>query len=153
MAQWWRTCLQCRRHRRWRFHPGLGRPPGGGNGNPLQYSCMENPMDRGAWHATIYGVTKSRTRLSTHMGEQTYCHNVWSVSCLGCQSTFLLSQCRKTGGLTEGLQTRGLELNGQSLGLKSRDLSVLWVLELKESILLKDLLWGVTEGTPEQNLL
>ena len=44
--------------------PGLGRCPGEGNGNPLQYSCLENPMDRGAWWATIYGVTKSRTRLN-----------------------------------------------------------------------------------------
>ena len=43
--------------------PGLGRSPGGGNGNPLQYSCLENPMDRGAWRATVHGVTKSRTRL------------------------------------------------------------------------------------------
>ena len=38
--------------------------PGGGNGNPLQYSCLENPMDRGAWQATVHGVTKSRTQLS-----------------------------------------------------------------------------------------
>ena len=37
---------------------GLGRSPGVGNGNPLQYSCLENPMDRGAWRATVYGVTK-----------------------------------------------------------------------------------------------
>ena len=44
--------------------PGLGRSPGEGNGNPLQYSCLENPMDRGAWWATVYGVTKSQTRLS-----------------------------------------------------------------------------------------
>ena len=36
---------------------------GGGHGNPLQYSCLENPMDRGAWRATVHGVTKSRTRL------------------------------------------------------------------------------------------
>ena len=41
--------------------PGLERCPGGGNGNPLQYSCLENPMDRGAWQATVYAVTKSRT--------------------------------------------------------------------------------------------
>ena len=40
--------------------PGWGRSPGGGNGNPLQYSCLENPMDRGAWWATVHGVTKSR---------------------------------------------------------------------------------------------
>ena len=39
--------------------PGLGRSPGEGNGNPLQYSCLENSMDRGAWQATVHGVTKS----------------------------------------------------------------------------------------------
>ena len=38
--------------------------PGGGNGNPLQYSCRDNPMDRGAWWATFHGVAKSQTRLS-----------------------------------------------------------------------------------------
>ena len=43
---------------------GLGRSPGEENGNPLQYSCLENPMDRGAWGATVRGVTKSQTRLS-----------------------------------------------------------------------------------------
>ena len=43
--------------------PGSGRSPGGGHGNPLQYSCLENPMDRGAWRATVHGVVKSRTRL------------------------------------------------------------------------------------------
>ena len=44
--------------------PGLGRSPGEGHSNPLQYSCLENPMDRGAWQATVHGVTKSRTWLS-----------------------------------------------------------------------------------------
>ena len=44
---------------------GLGRFSGEGNGNPLQYSCLENPMDRGAWRATVHGVVKSRTRLAT----------------------------------------------------------------------------------------
>ena len=44
--------------------PGLGRSPGEGNGNPLQYSCLENLMDRGVWQATVHGVTKSQTRLS-----------------------------------------------------------------------------------------
>ena len=39
--------------------PGLGRSPGGGNDNPLQHSCLENSMDRGAWRATVYGVTES----------------------------------------------------------------------------------------------
>ena len=44
--------------------PGLGRSPGEGNGNPLQYSCLENPMDRGAWWATVHGVALSQTGLS-----------------------------------------------------------------------------------------
>ena len=43
---------------------GLGRSPGGGNGSPVRYSCLENPMDRGAWRATVHGVTKSWTQLS-----------------------------------------------------------------------------------------
>ena len=43
--------------------PGSGRSPGGGHGNPLQYSCLENPMDRGAWQATVHGVAKSQIRL------------------------------------------------------------------------------------------
>ena len=44
--------------------PGLGRSPGEGNGNPLQYSSLENPMDGGAWWSTVHGVAKSWTRLS-----------------------------------------------------------------------------------------
>ena len=44
--------------------PGLGRSSGEGNGNPLQYSCLENPMDRGAWRAIVHGVMKSWTQLS-----------------------------------------------------------------------------------------
>ena len=43
--------------------PGLGRSPGGGHGNPLQYSCLENSTDRGAWRATVHRVAKSWTRL------------------------------------------------------------------------------------------
>ena len=45
--------------------PGLGRPAGGGHGNPPQHSCLENPMDRGAWWATVHGVTESRTQRRT----------------------------------------------------------------------------------------
>ena len=44
--------------------PGSGRSPGGGNGNPFQYSCLENPMDRGDWQGIVHGVTKSRIGLS-----------------------------------------------------------------------------------------
>ena len=41
--------------------PGSGTSPGGGRGNPLQYSCLENPMDRGSWRATVHGASKSQT--------------------------------------------------------------------------------------------
>ena len=44
--------------------PGSGKSPGEGNGNPLQYSCLENPMERETWQATVHGVAKSQTRLS-----------------------------------------------------------------------------------------
>ena len=57
--------------------PGSGRSPGEGNGNPFQYSCLENPMDGGAWWATVHGVSKSRTRLSdfTFTTSLTFLHN------------------------------------------------------------------------------
>ena len=45
--------------------PGLGRSPGEGNGNPLQYSCLENPMDRGAWRTTVHGVARVGHDLAT----------------------------------------------------------------------------------------
>ena len=48
------------------FIPGLGRYPGVGNGNPLQYSFLENSKDRGDWWATVHGIAESRTRLSVH---------------------------------------------------------------------------------------
>ena len=47
--------------------PGWGRSPGGGNGTPLQYSCLKSPTDRGAWQAIVHGVTKSRTWLSNYV--------------------------------------------------------------------------------------
>ena len=70
---WWGTCAfqggasgkepacQCRRHRNLGSIPWLGRSPGGGQGSPLQYSCSENPMNRGAWPATVHGVAESDT--------------------------------------------------------------------------------------------
>ena len=54
--------------------PGLGRSPEEGNGNPLQYSCLENPMDRRAWQAIVHGVTKSRTRLN-HQTQTAHMYN------------------------------------------------------------------------------
>ena len=60
--------------------PGLGRSPGEGNGNPLQYSCLENPMERGAWWATVHEVTKSRTRLNDfHFSKLRYCIRNYSL--------------------------------------------------------------------------
>ena len=53
---------------------GLGRSPGEKHGNPVQYSCLENPMDTGAWWATVHGVTKSWTRLKQL---STYTHSDW----------------------------------------------------------------------------
>ena len=54
--------------------PGSGRSSGGGNGNPLQYSCLENHMDRGAMQATNYGVTKGWTRLKKLSAACSLCH-------------------------------------------------------------------------------
>ena len=52
--------------------PGPGRSPGEGNGNPLHYSCLENPMDGGAWQATVHGVAKSQTQMSDFIFTFTY---------------------------------------------------------------------------------
>ena len=54
---------QCRRGQSRGFHPWVGKIPGGGHGNPLWYSCLENPMDRGAWWATGHRIAKSWTQL------------------------------------------------------------------------------------------
>ena len=56
--------------------PGSGRYPGEGNGNTLQYSCLENPMDGGTWQATVHGVSMSRTRLSDFTFFPLYMHRI-----------------------------------------------------------------------------
>ena len=64
---------QCRRHRETGSVPGSGRSPGRGHGNPLQYSCLENPMDGRAWWATVHRVAKGQTglkQLSIHNGKE-----------------------------------------------------------------------------------
>ena len=63
VAQCQESACQCRRHR---FNPWVGKIPGEKNGNSLQYSCLENSMDRRAWQARIYGVTENHTWLSEH---------------------------------------------------------------------------------------
>ena len=64
--------------------PGLGRSHGGGNDNPLQYSCLDNPTDRGAWGARVCGVRKSQTQLSTH----TQCFIVYKTLLYHCQTSW-----------------------------------------------------------------
>ena len=81
--------------------PGLGRSPGAGNGNPLQYSCLENPMDRGVWRAVIHRVTKSLTQLkglSTHTHLNLYCplkadEFFLSFFTFACHFIFIFSSC------------------------------------------------------------
>ena len=58
--------------------PGLGRSPGGGNGNPLQYSCLENPTARGTWQATVHGVAKSCTWLNNWALTHAHLQTRWS---------------------------------------------------------------------------
>ena len=74
VAQWWRIYLQFRSHR---FDPWVRKIPGGGHGNPLQHSCLENSMDRGDWQATVHGVAKSRTQLK-RLGMHTHTHVCFS---------------------------------------------------------------------------
>ena len=71
------TC-QCRTHRRQGLIPGSRRSSWGGNGNPLQYSCLENSMDKGALRTTIHRVTSSQTWLSTHRHTDTQ-ENKWGA--------------------------------------------------------------------------
>ena len=72
--------------------PGLGRSPGEGNGNRLQYSCLENPMDRGAWWATVHGVARSQTWLSdfTHFISGSGLLTLWDDSHLLWVDVFIL---------------------------------------------------------------
>ena len=74
--------------------PGLGRSPGGGHGNPLQYPCLENSMDRGAWQGTVLGVAKNQTRLSacTHTHTHTHTPKVWGGMGAGWGNLKLLRQ-------------------------------------------------------------
>ena len=68
--------------------PGSGRSPGEGNGNPPQYSCLENSMDRGAWQATVHGVAKSWTQLSNSPHTHTHTH----THCFFALSAYILSK-------------------------------------------------------------
>ena len=77
--------------------PGLGRSPGEGNGNPLQYSCLENPTDGGAWWATVHGVTKSWTRLSNFTFLSDQCKEIEENNRMG-KTRELFRKIRDTKG-------------------------------------------------------
>ena len=73
--RWYRTCLPMQETQgMWLPISGSGRFPGGGHGNPLQYSCLENPIDRRAWWAIVHGVIKRRTQLKWL---SMYAHCIW----------------------------------------------------------------------------
>ena len=84
---------QCRRHKRHSI-PRSGRSPGGEHDNPLQYFCLENPMDRGVWQTTVHSVAKSRTqlkRLSTHA-----LYYPRSVECMDAEPQIWRANCKVT---------------------------------------------------------
>ena len=66
--------------------PGLGRSPGEGNGNPLQYSCLENPMDGGGWWATVHGVAKESDLIERRHAHRVYLNVVSSLFRIGAKS-------------------------------------------------------------------
>ena len=82
--------------------PGSGRLPGGGNGNPLQYSCLENPMDRGAWRATVHGLVESDTTEHARTHEDFI---MWARSIINSPPVPLPSPKECGGGV--GLETPG----------------------------------------------
>jgi len=73
--------------------PGSGRPPGEGNGNPLQYSCLENPMHRGAWQALAHGVARVRHNLVTKPPPPPYYMTADSLHCAAETNTILSNSC------------------------------------------------------------
>ena len=79
--------------------PGLGRSPGEGHGNPLQYSCLENPMDKGPWQVKFHGAAQSRTRLkwfSTHRKQLSMLACIWATVHRGSRSQTWLNDWTHT---------------------------------------------------------
>ena len=93
------TACLCRRCERWGFDPWIGKIPGGGRGsNPLQYSCLQNPMDRGTWQAILQGVAKSQTQLK----------RLSMYTCMGCKQISAVV----TRGLGEGRKAEQMKPMG-----------------------------------------
>ena len=95
------------------FIPGLKRSSVGGNGNPLQYSCLENPMDRGAWWAAVHGVAKSQTELSTRARS---IHMFCNYSGLF-KHGLCVEECVVLGEAIQGLQAEELQWSHFYCGL------------------------------------
>ena len=103
--------------------PGLGRSPGGGHGNPLHCSCLENPVDRGAWQATVHGVTKSQTQLKwQHPCTHTYNLSYSNYASIKRESLYLFfstrnsifsSCCKKRLQVNEALSFNGFRSSFQ----------------------------------------
>ena len=137
---------QCRRWSGHRFDPWSGRSPEEGHGNPLQYSCLENPTDRGAWWATVHGVAKSWTWL-----KQLSTHALWSTSHADHQRRKVelqLSFIPKNYSFSENL----------SEWVRSQDWTelILWERLREPNIKLKhqiaQILWGDVRGVSEPPL-
>ena len=82
--------------------PELGRAPGEGNGNQLQYSCLENPIDRGAWQSTVHGVTKELDTLDAKLGTSVLCSQcryTQSNLCTLKEAVIIMSSVLRTKGL------------------------------------------------------
>ena len=112
--------------------PGLGRSSGGGNGNPLKSSCLENSMDRGAWWATVQTVAKSRTRLS-NWGHTRMCVNTYIYMCVCISSVQLLSHLWLSVTPWTGAHQASLSITSSRSLLKL--LSVVWVMPFNHLIL------------------
>ena len=79
--------------------PGSKGSPGNRNGSPLQYSCLENPTDRGAWRAAVHGVARSRTRLSYRAQPQLVVIAFWETTCFCCCCFSVMSDSLQPHGL------------------------------------------------------
>ena len=101
------TC-QCRRHKRCGFDPWVRKTPAGGHGNPLQYSCLKNHVDRGAWQAIVHRVAKGQTRLkqlNTHTHTHIHTHifiNFTKARTMPAVYTTVVPELSTTPGINRG---------------------------------------------------
>ena len=102
------TC-QSRRHKRYGFNPWVRRSPGGGHGSPLQYSCLENPMDKGAWRATVHRVTKNWTWLKL-LGKGIRQGCILSLSLFNLHAEYVMQNAGLDGSQA-GLKIAGRNIN------------------------------------------